>query len=65
MGAKVTHVRLTAGERTEVFEIEHAERILSLPNSRWSVAKGEKVEWKDNGFRPSKNREGDSSSEQA
>jgi hypothetical protein len=65
MGAKVTHVRLTAGERTEVFEIEHAERILSLPNTKWSVAKGEKVEWKDNGFRPSKNREGDSSSEQA
>lgn len=62
MAAKVTHVRLTAGERTEVFDIEHAERILSLPNSRWSVAKGEKVEWTEDGFRPSKNREGDSDS---
>ncbi len=61
MAAKVSYVRLTAGERTEVFEMEHAENIMRLPNTRWRVADDEKVEWTENGFRPKKNREGASS----
>lgn len=57
MGAKVTMVRLTAGERTESFEISHAERILAMENNGgWKVAKGEKLEWIDNGFRPVKDK---------
>jgi hypothetical protein len=65
MAAKVSYVRLTAGERTEVFEMEHAENLMALPNTRWRVADDEKVEWTENGFRPKKNREGASSVKQA
>lgn len=62
MSAKVTTVRLVAGERTEAFELAQAENIMRLPNSRWKVAEGEEVEWTEDGFRPRKNREGGSKS---
>ena len=47
---------------TESFEISHAERILSIPNTCWQVAKDEKVEWIGNGFRPKKDNRGSSES---
>ena len=63
MSAKVTMVRLVADGRTESFELGHAENIMRLPNSRWKVAEGEKVEWTENGFKPRENKERGSKSE--
>lgn len=64
MGAKVTRVRLQAGERIESFELGHAERLLKLQGTRWSVAGDENVEWTGNGFRPKKDRKRSQESEQ-
>lgn len=65
MGAKVTKVRLMAYDDpllTESFEVSHAERILTLPNTCWQVAKDEKVDWTGDGFRFRKNSQGSSDS---
>lgn len=57
MAAKVTSVRLTAGDRTEAFEISHAERLLSMENNGgWKVAEDEKLVWTKDGFRPVKDK---------
>lgn len=57
MAAKVTSVRLTAGDRTETFEISHAERLLSIENNGgWKVAEDEKLVWTKDGFRPVKDK---------
>lgn len=66
MGAKVTKVRLMAYDDpnlTESFEVSHAERVLSIPNTCWQVAKDEKVEWNGNGFRVKQNIQGGTDSE--
>lgn len=66
MGAKVTKVRLRAYNDptlTESFEVSHAERVLSIPNTCWSVAEDEKVEWNGNGFRLKQNNKGGSDPE--
>lgn len=63
MEAKMTTIRLQVGDRIEAFDAEHAERLLRMPiNGGWHVAPDEKVEFTENGFRPKKNRRGDSSS---
>lgn len=66
MGAKVTKVRLMAyndPSLTQTFEVSHAERVLSIPNTCWSVAEDEKVEWNGNGFRLKQNTQGGANSE--
>lgn len=47
--AKVTKVALaTVNEGAKVeFEIEHAERILAIPNSGWELPKDSEFEYKD------------------
>lgn len=61
---KTTSVRLQVGSRIETFEIEHAERLLRMPNNGgWKIAKGEKLILTENGFKPIRHREGDSSAE--
>ena len=57
MATKITKVRLQVGERIEVFEAEHAERLLRLPDTGgWHIADDEKVELTENGFRPLKDK---------
>lgn len=48
---------------TKTFEVSHAERVLSIPNTCWSVAEDEKVEWDGNGFRLKQNTQGGTNSE--
>ena len=55
--AKITSVRLQAGDQVRVFEVEHAERLLRLPdNGGWHIADDEKVELTEDGFRPRKDK---------
>lgn len=64
MGAKITTIRLQAGERIEVFDVVHAERLLRYPNNGgWHIAEGENVELTENGFRPIKHKGGDTQTE--
>lgn len=64
MGVKVSTIRLQAGSRIATFEAEHAERLLRMPNNGgWKIAKDEKVELTENGFRPIKHKSRDSSAE--
>ena len=64
MTTKVTTVRLQAGSRIESFEAEHAERLLRMSNNGgWHIAEDEQVELTDNGFRPRKNKRGDTATE--
>lgn len=67
MGAKVTQVRLSATDcdRTRVFPLEEAEKILRQPNCCWVVAEGEKVEYTSNGFRCKSNSRRVQATEQA
>lgn len=59
MGAKKTLVALTpiGGSAPEFFEIEHAERIMRLPNCAWRVT-DEHLEWTSNGFTTKSNTSG-------
>ncbi len=57
MASKITSVRLQVRDEVRVFEVEHAERLLRLPNNGgWHIADDEKVELTENGFRPLKDR---------
>ena len=57
MASKITSVRLQVRDEVRVFEVEHAERLLRLPdNGGWHIADDEKVELTENGFRPLKDR---------
>lgn len=57
MAAKITSVRLQVRDEVREFEVEHAERLLRLPdNGGWHIADDEKVELTENGFRPKKDR---------
>lgn len=38
MNAKVTLVRLSAGDRCDVYPIDRAEAMLSFPNGGWMLA---------------------------
>lgn len=63
MNAKVSTVRLQAGDRIETFGVENAARLLRMPNNGgWHIADGEKYELTENGFRPIKDTEGDKDS---
>jgi len=59
MGAKKTLVALTpiGGSAAEFFEIEHAERIMRLPNCVWRVT-DTNFEWTKNGFTTKSNTSG-------
>lgn len=64
MSAKVTTIRLQAGDRVESFGVEHAERLLRMPNNGgWHIAEGENIELTENGFRPIKHSKGDRKTE--
>lgn len=64
MGAKGTTIRLQVGERIETFGVEHAERLLRMPNNGgWRIADGENKELTENGFRTIKHNKGDRESE--
>lgn len=64
MGAKVSTVRLQVGDRIEVFGVEHAERLLRMPNNGgWRIADDENKELMENGFRTIRNRKGGTSAE--
>ncbi len=64
MGAKVSTVRLQVGDRIEVFGVEHAERLLRMPNNGgWRIADDENKELTENGFRTIRNRKGGTSAE--
>ena len=57
MASKITSVRLQVRDEVREFEVEHAERLLRLPdNGGWHIADDEKVELTENGFRPLKDR---------
>lgn len=57
MGARISSVRLQVGDRIETFGLEHAERLLRMPNNGgWHIADNEKVELTENGFRPVKDK---------
>ena len=57
MGARISSVRLQVGDRIETFGLEHAERLLKMPNNGgWHIADNEKVELTENGFRPVKDK---------
>lgn len=57
MGARTSSVRLQVGDRIETFGLEHAERLLRMPNNGgWHIADNEKVELTENGFRPVKDK---------
>ncbi len=57
MGAKVSTIRLQVGSRIETFGMEHAERLLRMPNNGgWRIADGENKELTKNGFRTKRNR---------
>ena len=57
MASKITSVRLQVRDEVREFEVEHAERLLGLPdNGGWHIADDEKVELTENGFRPLKDR---------
>lgn len=64
MVAKKTMVALKpkGGGATELFEVEHAERILRLWNCAWEVADNE-LEWTGNEIRRRKNKGGVEKSE--
>jgi hypothetical protein len=52
---KRTVVKLEANGRVVEFEPDHAERLLRMPNNGgWKIAKGEKLELTENGFKPTK-----------
>lgn len=62
--AKVTTIRLQAGDRVESFDIVHAERLLRMANNGgWKIADGEKVELTENGFKSIKDKRGDKQAE--
>lgn len=63
MRGKVTTINLQVGDIVRAFDAEHAERLLRMRyNGGWRIADGEKVELTENGFRPVKDKRGDSAS---
>lgn len=64
METKVSTIRLQAGSRVEAFGVEHAERLLRMPNNGgWHIAEGENIELTENGFRPIGHKKGNSATE--
>lgn len=53
--AKITKVKLEANGIVQEFNVDHAERLLRMPNNGgWKIAKGEKLILTENGFKPAK-----------
>lgn len=57
MADKIKNIELQAGTQRESFPVDHAERILNMPNNGgWKLPKGSKFEYsKANGLRVKRN----------
>lgn len=60
MRAKTTTVTLVAGSVTRDFELSHAERILRLKGSAWSLPENSEFEFVNNALRYRADKKGDS-----